>query len=62
MQCFALEPDVNTEPKDNNFFERVEQEARDALTKEEISQKRKKREENIEEVITIAQCQVKKSC
>lgn len=44
--------------KDGNFFEKVKKEAKDALTKEEISHKRKKREENIEEVITIAQYQV----
>lgn len=49
----------NANQKDHDFFERVKQEAKDAFTKEEISQKRKKREENIEEVITIAQYQVK---
>lgn len=45
--------------KDGDFFEKVKQEAKNAVTKDDISHKRKKRDEKIDENITIAQYQVK---
>jgi len=44
---------------DDNFFEKVQLEAKKELNKEQISEKRKKREVNIDEVISLAQCQEK---
>lgn len=58
----VLEIDVQTEGEakiDEKFFERVQQEAKEELTKEQVLQKRKEREANIEEIITIAHYQQK---
>lgn len=57
---FILENQDNSSEtvKDENFFERIQQEAKVATTKEQLLQKFKEREENIEEIITISQLQV----
>lgn len=44
-------------PKDENFFEQIQQAAKKATTKEQLMQKLKEREENIEEIITISHYQ-----
>lgn len=58
QKIFFLEIENNIEHKsDKDFFERIKQEAKAALTKEEVSQERKKREENIDEVIANSRYQ-----
>lgn len=53
-----LDNSSETVTKDENFFDKIQQEAKETTTKEKIKQKRKEREANIEEVITISQYQV----
>lgn len=48
----------NESTKDENFFERISLEAKGEVVKEKNNELRKKREENIEEVISLAQFQV----
>ncbi|KAF2885498.1 hypothetical protein ILUMI_20648 [Ignelater luminosus] len=50
---------VENELKDENFFEKIQMEAKEEFNKEQIKEKRKKREANIDEIISLAQCQQK---
>lgn len=44
--------------EDEHFFETIESDAKRELSKDQKLEKRKARNENIEEIITLAQCQV----